>query len=136
MSAELIPDTEWSLREWLRVKLPTVKVWFDVPSGTPTFPLITIGGRIGGAPDAMVDNPRLSFSVWGGPGGNGRKLARTAMSALVELVQTCENVPLDAETYAYGGTVDSILWLPDDSDSDNRLARYVVDVSFTVRSAV
>lgn len=136
MSAELIPDTEWSLREWLRAELPTIKTWFDVPAGTPTFPLITIGGRIGGAPDAILDYPRVSFSVWGGPGGNGRKLARTAMSALVELIQAAENTPLDAETYAYGGTVDSVLWLPDESDSANRLARYVVDVSFTVRSAV
>ena len=134
--SDLVPDTEWSLREWLRAELPTVKTWFDVPNGTPTFPLITIGGRIGGAPDTdgTLDHPRISFSVWGGPGGNGRKSARETMSALVDLIATAENVPLDAETYAYGGVVDSVLWLPDESDPDNRLARYIVDASFTVRS--
>jgi len=134
VAADLIPDTEWSLREWLRAQLPTIKVWFDVPSGTPTFPLITLGGRIGGAPDQILDHPRMSFSVWGGPGGNGRKLSRTAMSALVELLNSAENIPLDADTFAYGAVVDSVLWLPDESDPDNRIARYVVDASFTVRS--
>lgn len=135
--SDLIPDTEWALREWLRVRLGTgVKVWFDVPSGTPTFPIVTVGGRIGGGPDVsgILDQPRITFAVWGGPGGDGRKLARETMTALVGVLESAENVPLDAATYAYGIVVDSIQWLPDETDRDNRLARYVVDASLAVRS--
>jgi hypothetical protein len=137
VSAEIVPDVEWALREWLRAELPAIKVWLDVPKGTPTFPLIVIGGRIGGAPDRYVpiDQPRVSFSVWGGPGGNGRKLARDVMSLLVDTIVTAESVLLDLNTFSYGAAVESIMWLPDDSDPDNVLARYVVDVTFGVRSS-
>jgi hypothetical protein len=136
--ADLIPDSEWSIRSWLRSELPTVGVYFDPPKGgNVKFPLITIPGRIGGIPDVylpFLDNPRISFQIWGGTGGGGRDQARQVMSLLAELLVTSENIPLDAQTYAYGATIDLVTWSPDDSDPDNVLARYVLDATLAVRS--
>ena len=134
---ELIPDTEWAIREWLRTELAGIKSWFGTPKGSPSYPYIEIVGRIGGAPDVYtpLDNPRVSFACWGGPGGGGRELAVNAMRDLVELIHDTEATLLDPETFGYTGTVDSILWTPDDSDPDNSLARYIVDATFAVRSS-
>ena len=84
MTVELT-DWEWSLREWLREYFPGEKIWFDPPKGSPTVPMITISGQIGGKPDDYlpIDNPRVSFSVWG-PGGDGRKAAVDLKNDLVE----------------------------------------------------
>lgn len=128
-------DTEWALRDYLRAELPARKVWFAEPPGKPTFPMIVITGRIGGplAAYAPTDTPRISFSVWGGPGGDGRHAAVLATQDLTRVLWEIENVALNAEVFCYGATVDSIIWAPDASDSDNPLPRYIVDVTLAVR---
>jgi hypothetical protein len=131
-------DSELAIRDWLRTQTsPTVKVWFDMPKGDPSFPLITIGGRIGGAPDQYVptDEPRISFQVWGGAmPGQGRQNAIAALGELVTALESVTGLALNASVYAYEARVDSMLWLPDDSDPDNVLARYVVDTTWLIRS--
>lgn len=135
---EVIPDTEWALRGYLRAQLgSTVKVWLDKPKGTPAFPMVVIVGRIGGGPDPYVpvDAPRISLEVWGSPGGDGRKTARDTMSALVDVLHRLEGEALDAGTVAYGASDIKVVWMPDRSDPDNVIPRYVVDATVFVRSS-
>jgi hypothetical protein len=130
-----LTDWEWSLREWVRDQLPSVKTWFEPPKGSPSTPMITISGQIGGGPDAYlpIDSPRVSFSIWGPPGGDGRKAAGDIMR---DLVHDLDNVngPLDDETYCYGASGIGIIWAPDRSDPDNVLPRYIVDATLTTRA--
>lgn len=138
MTDTYLSDADWALRAYLRATLgPTRKVWSAFPTGTPTFPLIVIQGRVGGGPDGSVpvDNPRVSFQVWGANGGEGRKAMQDLTKLLVEALGDLENKPLDANTYAYGVSGINVIWLPDDSDPDNVLPRNIVDVSVMLREA-
>lgn len=137
MSSEIIPDTEWALREWLRTELPAVKVYMDPPrGGNATFPMITLGGRLGGGLDSTrsMDQPFISFSVWGSPGGAGRAQAQQTVSLLAEAIEGADNIDITPDVHLYGGRVDNLSWRPDDSDPDNVIPRYVLDATFGVRS--
>lgn len=140
MTVEAVVDIEWALREWLRAH-PTkdagTKVWLGTPNGTPTFPYIEIVGRIGGTVDdyADVESPRISFAVWGGPGGSGHENAVLAMQWLVRALKgLAGETLLSEETYGYGASDFTILRADDKSDPSNKLARYIVDATITVRS--
>jgi hypothetical protein len=130
-----LTDWEWSLREWARDQFPESKVWFEPPKGSPVVPMITISGQIGGKPDDYlpIDNPRVSFSVWGPPGGDGRKAAVDLKNDLVERLRALGG-PLDDETYGFGARIDSVLWAPDRSDPTNVLPRYIVDATLATRA--
>lgn len=139
MAAETtwVSDADWAFRTYLRATLgPTIGVWSAKPKGTPSFPMIIINGRLGGGPEPGIpmDNPRLSFDVWGEASGNGRRQAVVAMKALVGALGDLDNEMLDPETYGFGAYDISVRWLPDESDPDNVLPRYVVDASMTLRS--
>ena len=129
-------DWEWSLREWLRAIFPDEKVWFDPPRGTPSAPMITISGQIGGGPDnyVPVDNPRVSFTIWGPPGGDGRQQAVDLKNDIVEELRALGG-NLDLDTYAFGARIDQVLWAPDRSDPNNVIPRYIVDALLSVRAA-
>jgi len=131
-----LPDWEWSLREWLRATFPDNKVWFDPPKGTPVVPMITISGQIGGAPDAYVptDHPRASLTIWGPPGGDGRKAAVDLKNELIDALDELGGF-LDDEAYAYGARVTSVLWAPDRSDPNNVIPRYIVDLTLSLRAS-
>ena len=135
MSDSELPDWEWSLREWLRTTFPDDKIWFDPPKGTPSVPMITFSGQIGGRPDAdmPIDYPRTSISIWGPPGGDGRKAAVDLKNELVDALSGLSG-NLDGETYGFGARIDSVLWAPDRSDPNNVIPRYIVDVSLAVRA--
>lgn len=136
MTATLVfTDTEGAVRTWLRTHPLLVaagngdRVFFGIPAGI-TYPIITVG-RIGGGPNgglAPLDNPRLSFSVW----GNTKKTAADVVLALVSAIEQLENEPLDAATFGHGATVDTILWLPErGTEGDADKPRYIVDATFT-----
>jgi hypothetical protein len=130
-------DWEWSFREWLRATFPEDKVWFDPPRGTPSVPMITITGQIGGRPHDYlpIDNPRTSLTVWGPPGGDGRKAAVDLKNDLVEALMELNNELLDDDAFAFGARVDSILWAPERSDPNNVIPRYIVDLTLSVRAS-
>jgi hypothetical protein len=138
MVEEILTDEEWALRFWLRAEFgPATKIYFKEPTGTPSFPLVVIWGRIGGAPMAgfPIDQPRVSFHCWGGPGGGGRGLAVQARNKLVTLLNGVADTLLDPTTVAMWATVDSVQWTPDESDESNPLARFTVDATLGIRSA-
>jgi len=98
--------------------------------------MITIGGQIGGRPDAYLpmDSPRTSLTVWGPPGGDGRQAAVDLKNELVAELQALAG-PLDSDTYAFGAIVDQILWAPDRSDPNNVIPRYIVDLTLSLRAS-
>lgn len=128
-------DAEGALRTYLRAQTSGTfagRVFFDVPLGTPTFPLAVIG-RIGGGPqpgEAPVEDVRVSIDVW----AQSKKDAIDAAREVVGVITGICSTALDAETFGYNGQVDSVIWLPQ-VDVDRRLARYVVDATVTVRAA-
>ena len=131
-----LPDWEWSLREWLRNHFPDDKIWFDPPKGSPVVPMITLSGQIGGQPDAdmPIDNPRASFSIWGPPGGDGRKAAVDLKNELIDRLRGMGG-DLDGEAYGFGARIDSVLWAPDRSDPNNVIPRYIVDATLSFRAS-
>jgi hypothetical protein len=98
--------------------------------------MITISGQIGGSPDnyVPVDNPRVSLTVWGPPGGDGRQQAVDLKNDLVEALQDMDNVRLNSDTFAFGARIETVLWAPDRSDPNNVLPRYIVDLTLSVRA--
>lgn len=128
----LIPDAEFGAKTWAKAE-PLLaalggRVFFAVPEGSPTFPLVTVA-QVSGQfdPSAPVDHPRLSFDVW----DLTKKGASDLKRALIEALFTLNHSQLDPSTYCY--YVDDItsVWLP---DNEARLARYVVDATFHVRA--
>lgn len=133
MTGVPMPDTENGVREWLRglgVVGVGTHVFFGIPATVPDI-FITVS-RIGGGPVAgttPLDEARLSLHVW----GSTKKEAADAMTEVVAAVNDIEEEPLGASVYAYGGTVDSVLWQP---AADTDRPRYVVDVTITARALV
>lgn len=129
----MFTDTELAMRDYLRThQLITGKcgVFMGIPD-KPSFPLIAVS-QIGDRTDTNIpiEYPRLSLAVW----GTNKKECKDLVRALKEVFFTANNVQLDASTHAYGITVDNILWLPDYSDPENKLSRYVVDITVMVRA--
>lgn len=130
MAATVFTDAEAAVRTWLRQELTDLdgRVFFAIPDGSPTFPLITVG-RLGGGPqigEAELEDVRLECQVW----AKNKKTAVDVVRALTSLVFTAADVALDPEVWCYGFTVDSVTWAPDPSV---KLSRYVVDLTATVR---
>jgi hypothetical protein len=142
---DVLSDEEWALRAWLRAQTWTVDTFvaMGLPKGPGKFPTVEIVGRIGGGPEAVapIDRPRVSFGCWGGPGGNGRSLAVTARNDLVGFLHTLEESEIAPATedgpgpYVFTAYDITALWVPDETDPNNPLARYVVDATLAVRSA-
>lgn len=126
------PDVEGAVKAAAKVALPSVfgHVFYAVPAGQPGLPLLTVS-QISGGPDegeAPTASIRLTFACWG-----ANKLeAVTLKRALVSWLRGLNNVNLDPTCFCYGVTFIAETWLPDD---EAQLARYVVDATFTVRSA-
>jgi hypothetical protein len=135
-------DAEWALRDFLRDHSSFAsldrqpKVWLEMPEeGKRTWPMITVS-RIGGGPEnnnKPADNPRVSFQVWGGPGGEGRYHATEVTNALMGILHGLENEYLDEETAGLSALDITAYWNPDRSNPENILARYTVDATVKVR---
>lgn len=129
MTAPTFTDCENEVRVWLRGLALTgvgTRVFFDVPDGTPTYPLITVA-RIGGGAqrgEAPLEDPRLSFQVW----AKTKLEAANAALDLANALREAQSVLLLEHTYAYGFEDITILWLP---DATSGLPRYVVDCVLT-----
>lgn len=128
-------DAEYAFRKWLpkQPRMSVVKnVSFNFPSGSGTgsivYPIVTLA-RIGGLPDRNVplDNPRISFSVW----ATNKEDAANGMLALCDTLYPANNVALNDKVYLYDVSVDSVYYSP---DTQNNLARYIVDVTAMVRA--
>lgn len=113
-----LPDTPWAQR-----------VFFGVPKQkTPTMPLLVVG-RIGGGPqfgETPLEDVRLSIDCW----GIAKQQAADTMRALTTAIFDLASTDLDDETVALNGSVDSVVWLPDDTVG---LSRYSVDVTLTLK---
>jgi hypothetical protein len=121
------PDTEAAVKAAAKAALPELagRVFYAVPKGNPTLPLLTVA-HISGGPDdgeAPLDVPRLTFSCW----GKNKEDASNLRLALVGWLRSLNSVMLDPTTFCYGVTGIFITWQPDD-----QLARYVVDATFSV----
>ena len=130
-----IPDTEDAARTWARTAVPYFggRVFFGVPAGTPTLPLATVA-RVSGPtdPGPAVDYPRLTWQVW----GRNKKDAADGMRALISAlrgINRSSGVALNPTTWCYEVYDIFTTWQPDD---EAQLARYVVDVTLTVRTYV
>lgn len=129
MSVDAFPDVENEIRVWARqLSLPGVgtRVFFSMPEGSPAFPLITVA-RIGGGPqrgEAPLEDPRLSFDVW----GKTKKEASDAARALANALREAQSVLLEEHVYSYGFEYITLLWSPDEKA---KLARYIVDCTLT-----
>ena len=130
-----IPDTEDAARSWARTAVAGVagRVFFGFPAGEPALPLLTVA-RISGStdPDPAIDYPRLTWSVWGRNKKDAADVMRQLIAAL-RGINSSGGVLLNATTWCYQVEDIFTVWLPDD---EAKLARYVVDVTLTVRTQV
>lgn len=125
------PDTEGAVKAALKAALPQVagRVFYKVPKGTPSLPLVTLA-LISGGPDdgeAPIDEPRLTFDCW----AVSKEEASDVKRALVSWMRSLSGTMLDDHTFCYYVSGINVTWLP---DNDAQLARYVVDATFTVAS--
>lgn len=129
MSAvQLFPDTEAAVKTAAKVALPVLggRVFYSLPESY-ALPVLTVA-QVSGGPqntEAPIEQPRLTFSCWGKDKLDASDLRR----ALVGWLRSLTDVQLDDTTWCYGVADIFATWQPDD---DARLARYVVDATFTV----
>ena len=118
------PDAEGAVREWLRNhSLLTVvgrRVFFGLPEDV-TYPCLTVS-RIGGAPEGVIDNARLSVHSW----GSTKNSAADAAKRVVAAVEGLGTEVIATGVLAHGGTVNGSLWSPASPDD---FPRYVVDAT-------
>jgi hypothetical protein len=132
VTVPLVPDTEFGAKTWAKAE-PLLaalggRVFFAVPEGSPTFPLVTVSQISGSIENYVpIDHPRLTFEVWDLTKRGAADLKRALITALWRV----NNVQLDASTFCYNVDDITSLWLP---DNEARLARYVVDATFHVRA--
>lgn len=129
-------DVEGGLRTWLRTQsditaLVSTRVFFGVPDAV-TFPVITIQ-RVGGGPqsgEAPLDDALIQIDCWAS--GQNKAQAWAVAKAVIDVLESMTPQELDSGVYAYGASVDSVIFLPDPADGR---ARYSVTALVTVRSA-
>lgn len=137
--AEALPDVEGGVRDYLRTAgVCSGRVYFGVPTGTPTYPLCTVQ-RVGGGDDpseAPIDGALIQIDVWGRVDAaqhTDKAEARTAANAVrAALYAIRGKTALNASTIAYGAAVEADLWAPDPTDR----ARYSITALVTARAAV
>jgi hypothetical protein len=88
------PDTEAAVKAAAKAALPELagRVFYAVPKGNPTLPLLTVA-HISGGPDdgeAPLDVPRLTFSCW----GKNKEDASNLRLALVGWLRSLNSVML------------------------------------------
>lgn len=126
----MFTDIEGLAREWVRdLALPSIgnRAWFGIPDGTPAMPL-TVVMRVGGRPqpgEAPLEDPRLSFDVW----GRTKESAANATIEMCSAFAVAEGIMLGDHVKLWGIQIDSVIWRPDDKA---KLARYVIDSTWTV----
>lgn len=135
-------DVEGGLRSWLRAQsgvssVVGTRVFFGIPrdeAGQPSaaFPLIVLN-RVGGAPQtggAPLDDALIQLDCWGGISNKAQAWA--AAKAVMDALESMTPQTLAAGVYAYGASVESVIWLP---NPDDDRARYVVTAMVTARAA-
>lgn len=142
MATKTFADVEGGLRTWLRT-VPDItaqvstRVFFGIPRdsagvATTSFPLITLQ-RVGGGPqsgEAPLDNALVQIDCWGAIGNKAQAWA--VAKAVMDTLESLTPREIATGVYAYGASVDSVIFLPDPADSR---ARYVVTASVTTRTA-
>lgn len=136
MTADLaVVDVEGGVRDWLRTRTDVQTaaggqhVYFGIPDRTPD--RCCIVSRVGGGEDtseAPIDQALIQLDC----------RAETKALALT-LAATCANelrgirtaTVLKTGVVALGAVIESVIWLPDPSDSP----RYVVTAAVTARAA-
>jgi hypothetical protein len=125
MTTATVPDVEYAAKKWTQTAVPSVagRVFFAVPAGTPTLPLVTVA-LVGGDADTVagIDFPRLSWRIW----GRTKKEASDGRRELVTALQRLEGDLLDVGCWCAEANTIVSLWLPDD---EAKLASYVVDAT-------
>jgi hypothetical protein len=128
VSTAVVPDVEYAVKKWTQTAVPSVggRVFFAVPAGTPTFPLV-VCSLVGGTTDdvAGVEFPRMSWRIW----GRTKKEASDGRRELVTALQRIQGELLDATTWCSSADTIVSLWLPDD---EAKLASYAVDATLVV----
>lgn len=128
--ADAIPDVEYAAKKWTQTAVPSVsgRVFFAVPAGTPTLPLVALS-LVGGTTDTVagIEYPRLSWRVW----GRTKKEASDGRRELVTALQRIQGVLLDEGCWCAEANTIVSLWLPDD---EAKLASYVIDATLVVYS--
>lgn len=144
MTTTTYPDVLGDLRTWCRA-LPGLssisgRVFFHIPTTTPTFPLVRLY-LVGGGPDgneAPVENIRVAFEIWGrplrgggatGPGtyGDITALMLAIKAGLHDLVG-----PIGTTTVVLNAEATNVLQSP---DPDTGAPRFIVDALLTVHAA-
>jgi hypothetical protein len=134
-----VPDVEGAVRDYLRDQdVCDGRVYFGVPTGSPTYPLATVQ-RVGGGDDpseAPIDQALIQIDVWGrvdAAGHTDKAEARTAADAVRAALHAIRGATALSETCtAYGAAVEADLWAPDPTDR----GRYSITALVTARTAV
>lgn len=142
MATKTFADVEGGLRTWLRTQSDitaqvSTRVFFGIPrdnagTATTSFPLITLQ-RVGGSPqagEAPLDDALIQLDCWAQ--GQNKAQAWAAAKAVIETLESLDNVTLAAGIYAYGASVESVIFSPDPVDSR---ARYSITALVTTRTA-
>jgi hypothetical protein len=133
-----LADAEAVARTWARgLNLASVgsKVFFGIPKPPPTanpatwrpnYPLIALS-RVGGGPDADLpsDDARIQFDVWADDKATAARIA----TQLVGHASAIGGDVVAGAVIAGALVLMGPLWRPDQTA---QLARYVVDVQFTI----
>lgn len=136
MSVETLPDVEGGVRDALRddagvSALVGTRVYFGVPTSA-VWPLITIT-RVGGGDDPAdvpLDLGLLQIDCWGAERNKAQAWAvAAAVRSWARSIRRATD--LNTEVTAYGVTVESVIWAPDETDRP----RYSITALVTARSA-
>lgn len=132
----VMPDAEAAVRAWVRSLASLAapinrRVFFSHPTN-PTFPYVMLH-QLGAPTDPYLPTSwaRMSFDVWADRAAGGK-----AAASLIARTLAAEIVSLAAWTGYPGAQIDGAeissgpTWMPDE---DAHIARYVVDVVFTIR---
>lgn len=123
-------DEEMAVKTWLKAHplltpLVAGRVFFGVPEGSPAMPLVTVA-LLAGSLAAPVAHSRLTFDCWAKTKQDAVQLRNALLAALCDLSGDL----LDGDTFCYNTYDHVVTWVPDD---EAKLARYVVDATFSVR---